>query len=52
MQPEKVESSKKTFKLQMIPRITVYQNDGSGRDAYISSNNAGFYKDYRMIMKR
>ena len=31
------------------PRICHYSNDGSGRDIYISSNNAGFYKDYRII---
>ena len=30
-------------------RICLYQNDGSGRDSYISSNNAGFYKEYRII---
>lgn len=26
-----------------------YQNDGTGRDLYISGNNGGFYKEYRII---
>ena len=30
-------------------RIFLYHNDGSGRDSYISSNNGGFYKEYRII---
>ena len=29
--------------------ICFYQNDGSGRDSYISSNNGGFYREYRII---
>jgi hypothetical protein len=33
----------------MTSRIVHYANDGSGRDLYISSNNAGFYKEYRII---
>ena len=33
----------------MTSRICHYANDGSGRDLYISSNNAGFYKEYRII---
>ena len=29
-------------------RIFLYHNDGTGRDCYISSNNGGFYKEYRI----
>lgn len=37
-------------KATTIPnRIFLYHNDGSGRDSYISSNNGGFYKEYRII---
>ena len=37
-------------KASTIPnRIFLYHNDGSGRDSYISSNNGGFYKEYRII---
>ena len=37
-------------KATTIPnRIFLYHNDGSGRDSYISSNNGGFYKKYRII---
>lgn len=34
--------------MSRIP-ICFYQNDGSGRDSYISSNNGGFYSEYRII---
>ena len=30
-------------------RIFLYHNDGTGRDCYISSNNGGFYNEYRII---
>ena len=39
-----------TSKSTSIPnRIFLYHNDGTGRDCYISSNNGGFYKEYRII---
>lgn len=38
-----------TSKAAFTTRIFQYHNDGSGRDSYISSNNAGFYKEYRII---
>lgn len=34
--------------MSRIP-ICFYQNDGSGRDSYISNNNGGFYREYRII---
>ena len=34
--------SKKAYSLQSIPRVPIYQNDGAGRDTYISFYNGGF----------
>lgn len=44
--------SKKAYSLQSIPRVPIYQNDGAGRDTYISFYNGGFgkYKLRDMIM--
>lgn len=42
-------SPKGVKNLSKSMKMTLYLPDGSGRDCYISSNNAGFYKEYRII---
>lgn len=40
---------KKMHYTLISPKVKLYKNDGTGRDTYISSNNAGFYREYRII---
>ena len=44
--------SKKPFSLRSVPKVPTYQNDGAGRDTYISFYNGGFgkYKLRDMIL--
>jgi len=45
--------SKKSYSIQNVPKVPTYQNDGAGRDTYISFYNGGFgkYKLRDMIVR-
>ena len=45
--------SQKKYSLRQIPKVPTYQNDGAGRDTYISFYNGGFgqYKMSNMLLR-